>query len=208
MKNVVLLSVLLGYGLFTAERAQAIAEVRAHYGLAKGSPDAYNKGYFDFQDGPKLEEQKVLGADALIMLPAFPLGFGLRFEGMEEKRSQFGQKVQMDLARLAVLVNYRLIDTLFFAGPIASYGINHRLEFAIPTEPEKISSDSSSSYSIGIEGGVKLLLARIGAEVGYQSLKFKSLKELDGTPWDKNGLAIGEIDLSGVYYKLLVGVGF
>jgi hypothetical protein len=208
MQRNLLFPVLVLSLLAWAVPGHALFEVRAHYGAGKGSPDAYNSAYFDQQDGPELGETKVLGADVLVSPPMLGLGLGLRFEGMTEEASAFAEDVEVAITRLSLLANYRLVDTLMYFGPIVSVGLSHKFEVLIPTGPDTISSDGATSFSAGVEGGVKLGLFRVGAEVGYQMLKFKDLTEADGSPWTKNGQTISEFDLSGMYYKVILGVGF
>lgn len=193
---------------FMAVPSHAILEARIHYGAGQGSPDEYNSAYFKFQDGPELDQQKVLGADLIFSPPMLNWGLGVRFEGMQEKGTEFNEKVEMDITRTSIIVNHRIVNTLLYFGPIVTYGVDHKFAMAIPTDPNKISSGDASSYSAGVEGGGKLGLFTLGAEVGYQSLKFNKLTESDAGPWTKNGRTIGELDLSGMYYKLLFGVGF
>lgn len=183
-------------------------EVRGGIGSNAGSGDDYNKAYYNFQDGPEMSKQDTITIDAIVKIPMIPIGFGLRHEGFTEERSAFAEDMNLKAKRVSLLFNYRFIDTLFYAGAIGSYGISHDLTLAIPTDPEKITSDSAKSYSIGVEGGLKLGLFRIGAELGQQSLVFDNLKAIDGLVPNKNGLNINEIDMSGMYYKLMIGVGF
>ena len=61
MKYFFATTIIFASAFFFTEQATAIVEIRAHYGLLKGSPDAYNSAYYDFQDGPKLEEIFLLG---------------------------------------------------------------------------------------------------------------------------------------------------
>lgn len=201
-------AVTIGILFLFAQHGHALVEVRAHYGLGTTPAEEYNAAYFKLQDGPELTGAKVLGVDLLVSPPMFNLGIGLRVEAAKEEDSAFATDVKMAYTRTSLLLNYRLIDTLFFAGPIASVGLKHRFEMAIPTDPEKISSESATSYSLGFEGGAQLGIILIGAEVGYQSLKFKSFKEIDGSPWDNNGITISQLDMSGMYYKVMLGVGF
>ena len=55
--------------------------------------------------------------------------------------------------------------------------------------------DANLNYSLGLEGGVNLGLFHVGAEVGKFFGKFTHAGFTD-------------FDASGVYYKVLVGVGF
>ena len=58
--------------------------------------------------------------------------------------------------------------------------------------------DSSLTYSVGVEGGVSFGLIMVGAELGYLSANLE----------DADNLGNVDADLSGIYAKALVGVGF
>jgi hypothetical protein len=57
----------------------------------------------------------------------------------------------------------------------------------------------SLSYGAGLEAGVKLSRFLVGAETGYQSLKFQS---------SGNSNTGAKVDLSGFYGKVMVGLSF
>ncbi|MFP5386587.1 MAG: hypothetical protein ACLGHN_10940 [Bacteriovoracia bacterium] len=194
--------------LLTSFSAFALVEVRGHFGAGNGSPDDYNKAYHSFQDGPKLDQQKYLGWDAIVKAPLFPIGVGLRYETLGEERSEFAEKAELDASRFSLVLNYRFIDTLIYAGVLGTYGLSHDLTLNIPTDPNKITSESAKSYSLGIEGGVKLGFFRLGAEVGQMFMTFDDLEDSTGVRPSNNSVSIKEIDLSGTYYKIMVGVGF
>lgn len=200
---------LLSVSLFSLTSAHAlIGDVRLNYGTTSGEPDDYNKAYFNFQDGPKIDSQTYLGLDAIAMLPAIPIGFGLRYEVTGDEDTLLADKIDYAIKRLALVVNYRIINTLFYVGPIATYGLSHDLKFAIPTDPDVIKSKGDSSYSIGAEAGVKFGILRFGAELGYMSLVFDELTDSTGVVPNKNGLNVKELDFSGTYFKAHLGVGF
>ncbi len=185
-----------------------IGDVRLNYGTTSGKPSDYNKAYFNFQDGPKIDSQTYIGIDAIAMLPAIPFGFGLRYEATGDKDTYLGNKIDYVIKRVALVVNYRIIDTLFYVGPIATYGLSHDLHFAIPTDPDVFKSKGDSSYSIGAEAGLKFGMLRLGAEVGYMSLVFDKLTDINGAAITNNGLAVKKLDFSGSYFKAHLGVGF
>lgn len=208
MKNIFQAKLLGFLFLLLSGTAHSIVELRGHFGAVNGSPDDFNKAYHSFQDGPELTKQKTLGFDAIVKAPLFPLGVGLRYETLEEEKSEFNEKAELEASRFSLLLNYRFIDTLLYAGVLGTFGISHDMTLNIPTDPEKITSDSATSYSLGVEGGVKLGLFRVGAEVGQMFMTFDDLKNNAGVTPVKNGRSISEIDLSGLYYKIVVGVGF
>lgn len=185
-----------------------LGEVRANYGETSGKPDDYNKAYFNFQDGPEISKQRYLGVDAIAMLPVIPFGFGLRYEKTGEDKTQFAERVDYTLSRLALVLNYRILNTLFYLGPIATYGLDHELEFKIPTDLNEFKAGKAKSYSIGVEGGMKLGIFRFGLEVGQMTFIFDDVKDMSGAVPNKNGLNVSELDFGGFYYKAQVGIGF
>jgi hypothetical protein len=185
-----------------------LGDFRLTYGSTSGAPEDYNKAYYDFADGPKISSQNYLGADAILMLPLVPFGFGLRYEAAKQDLTEFAEKTEYAIDRTSIVLNYRLINTGIYVGPIATYGISHRLAFAIPTDPEVITAGKSQSYSVGLEAGVKLGLFRLGFEAGQMTMIFSDLRDSGGAIPNKNGLDINELNFSGSYYKAHFGFGF
>lgn len=185
-----------------------LGEVRLSYGNTNGAPSEYNNAYFKFQDGPEIYQQTYTGIDAIVMLPLIPLGFGLRYESASKSETKYNEKVDYTINRTAVLVNYRIIDKKFYVGPIVSYGLAQNLSFKLPLDPDEFKAGSSSSYSYGIEGGIKFGFVRVGAEAGVSSLVFSDLKDKDRLVPKKNGLDITQLNFGGTYYRLHLGVGF
>jgi len=209
MKKFIRPLVLIGLVLFQVHSAHALlGEVRVTYGDVSGKPDDYNKAYFNFQDGPEITKQSYLGADAIAMLPVIPFGFGLRYEKTGDDLTQFAERVDYTIDRLALVLNYRIINTLFYVGPIATYGLSHELDFKIPTDLNELKAGKSKSYSVGLEGGVKLAIFRFGVEVGQMTMTFDDIKDINGVAQTKNGLAVSKLDFGGTYYKAVVGIGF
>ena len=66
-----------------------------------------------------------LGVDAIIKLPLFPMGFGIRTEDMKLSASTSSIGAEIKYTRTAILINYRFIDTIIHFGPIASFGVSH-----------------------------------------------------------------------------------
>ena len=207
MKKLFILAI-VAMGLMAEPAHALLGEVRLTSGNTKGSADDYNKAYYDFADGPQIDSQNYLGADAILMLPMVPVGIGLRYEGAKYDETAFAENVKFAVTRTALLVNYRIINTGVYLGPIVSYGLSHSLTFDIPLSPESWTAGKSESSSIGLEAGVKLGLFRIGAEVGQETFKFTDVRDNTGAIPNKNGLNIDNLDFSGSYYKIHVGLGF
>jgi len=195
--------------LFVSSAAHALlGEVRLNYGSTGGEPSEYNNAYYNFQDGPQIKQQTYTGLDAILMLPMMPLGFGLRYENAGKSETLFNEQIDYAITRVALIVNYRIIDTGFYVGPIVTYGLSQSLSFKLPLAPDEFKAGNQSSYSYGVEGGLKLGLFRLGLETGIMSLTFNDLKDLGGAIPNKNGLNISQLNFGGSYYKLHIGLGF
>lgn len=146
-----------------------------------------------------------LGLDALVSLPMIPVGFGVRMEDMKLSASASGVDAEVKYNRTALLINYRLIDTIVHFGPIASIGLSHSGSMSIKengTSRVDLSAGSLSSSSLGLELLVKPLIVipiTVGAEAGYMSFKWGQVTNtVDNTQKD--------IDLSGSYIKVFLGI--
>lgn len=189
--------------------AFALFEVRVHYGLAtpKQSISELCGSCANPTASPDIPVNYGIGADALIKVPLFTHGFGLgiRYENLGFTANTDTISSKASMTRTAVLINYRLIDTLVFLGPIASFGLSHSGNFSITESGTKIADftgGSISSYSVGIEAGVKLIAFNIGAEVGYIDEKWKGATSQLGSG------STNDINLSGNYGKIHLGFSF
>jgi len=104
------------------------------------------------------------------------------------------------------LGNYRIIDTILWAGPIVSIGILHDLNFDFESDvlPNyKIEGFDALSFSVGAEAGVTLGIFLIGAEAGYLYWNYTNLEgEGGGDP------PFSALNLSGPYAKIHIGLDF
>jgi len=186
----------------------AIFEARASYGLLTSKQDLSDicQGSCTTpSNAPAIVPTAGFGVDAIVKLPLIPIGFGLRYENMGLKADTSSIAAKIDYTRTAVLVNYRLIDTIVHFGPIASYGVSHSGTVSISeggTSKVDLSSSSATSYSVGLELEVKPLIVVpivVGAEAGYMGLKWNNVTNtIDSTKKD--------IDLSGTYIKIFLGL--
>ncbi|MGZ3723539.1 MAG: hypothetical protein ACXVA9_11440 [Bdellovibrionales bacterium] len=210
--------ILLSLIAFMISPAHALIDVRLGYGQNLGDPKQLNAEMDHYVSGASAVKSMVgLNADVLVMLPLVPIGFGLRYESLSDSKSSgylggsLDSKIKFD--RLALLLNYRIIDTIAYFGPIATYGLMNTAKFSndcngcsatIHTDGK---AGSASSYSLGVEGGLKLPLFRVGAELGYASFIGKDY-DSNGTVYQDYTGSNLKIDLTGVYCKILLGVGF
>lgn len=194
--------------LLAAPSANALVEARLHYGMLSATPKKMNDSLVE-SGLPKVGLLTGIGFDGLVNLPAVPIGFGLRYESQSFKASGTvsgnSTTYNVGFTRMALLLNYRLINTLVFLGPIASFGITNSSYYKIDITGfgnSEYKSSSGTTISVGVEGGAKLGLFLIGAELGYLSGDFGTPAKADGEKLD------GKLDLSGIYAKAHIGVGF
>lgn len=186
----------------------ALFEVRGTLGATQAKPNIQDICSGSCTDPSSVGDTTYvpgLGVDAIIKLPLIPFGFGLRYEGIKLKGDTASATTEIKYSRTAVLVNYRLIDTIVHFGPIASYGISHTGSLSISegsTTKVDLSPTSVSSYSIGLELEVKPLIVVpliVGAEAGYMGHKWNGVTNtIDSSKKD--------VDLSGTYIKIFLGL--
>ncbi|MEY4617576.1 MAG: hypothetical protein RJB66_2536 [Pseudomonadota bacterium] len=189
--------------LFFAQPSMALFEVRAGYGVLASKPDL--TGYYSGASSnvPSAAPNAGLTLDAVFTIPLVGLGAGLRMENMNIKYDSDALSVQNQLTRNALIVNYRLINTLIYLGPIFTYGINHTNKIKMSsggTDISDISSNKVSSYTLGLEAGASLLGLMVGAEAGTMMMNYKNAHDgITGITRD--------LDMSGNYLKVFVGFG-
>ena len=185
--------------------AQAdLIELRVGVGLNASDPSALND-QLQREGGSSLDLDSAdnFNIDALVNIPLLPIGFGLRYEILSQDKSSvlngISSSYDLDVKDISLLVNWRIIDTLVYVGPIISIGIpsaDFKLSSASENINESLSGDNLS-FSLGAEAGVKLKGFILGAEAGYKSLKIEAPSSLTFQP---------DINLSGFYGKVLVGI--
>lgn len=189
--------------------SNAIFEARLTYG-ALTSKDAISDacngtGLCGGGSIPAMVPLGGMGADAIFSPPLTDFGFGLRYEKLDLSATSGGLEGQLNMTRTAAVVNYRLFNTIVHLGPIFTYGISHSGSMAMKLNGGGImdyTGSKATSYSLGFEVGVKPLIVipiKIGAEAGYQATKFEGMS-------DSLGGANRDVDLSGTYMKLFLGL--
>lgn len=218
MKNWILVLLALACG-----QAYAGLEFRAHYGQMTGKPDSFNKDMeTNITNAPDLGAQNPMGADALYVVPILGVAAGIRFETMSEKSGGDGtisgfpvhSDAEFKASRLSLLGGYRLLNNpLLFLGVLGHYGISQKAEVTQKLTGT-VTSDTSytgtvdSSFGVGVEGGVTIGMLLVGAEVGWTSFKAKNFKASDGSYLEDINDKRTEIDLTGTYWKILLGATF
>jgi len=186
----------------------ALFEVRGTLGATQAKPDLPSICGSSCANPNSLGDTTYVpgvGVDAILKLPLIPFGFGIRYEGIKLKGDTAIATTEIKYSRTAVLINYRLIDTIVHFGPIASYGISHTGSLNISeggSTRVDMSPTTASSYSIGLEVEVKPLIVVpliVGAEAGYMSHKWTDVTNtIDNSKKD--------VDLSGTYIKVFLGL--
>lgn len=183
--------------------AQAgILELRGGVGLTAPDDDTFeDRGNAVPNNGIQLDEFDVYNADIFFNLPAIPLGVGVRQEWIDVDEDSNGSELDLEATNLSLLVDIRIIDSAFYIGPI--FGVGHpSADLNYKTGTFTLDKDLDAddlSYTAGLEAGVILGHFLIGAEGGYQSIKFESTDD---------PTVNASLDLSGVYGKVMVGLTF
>ena len=180
-----------------------LIELRAGVGLNAANPNAFQDRVKAISGSDlKANEFDNFNADLFLNLPG-PFGVGLRHEWINGDKSSNGSDWKLRAKNFSVLADWRLIDTVFYLGPIVSIGYpNANVKFNSGSIHSSNDVHSGQpSYGLGAEAGVKLAGFLVGAEAGYQSLKFN---KVSGT----NNNIDAKVDLSGFYGKVMIGLAF
>ena len=191
--------------IFCINSAHALVEARLSYGLLGSKPDLASV-YKGTTAVPAIVPNLGLGVDAIFVVPIIGLGGGLRYENLGFTASSNGLEYKSQITRTSLIVNFRLINTIMYLGPIATLGLSHSNNIKWTDSNTGLSADlspdSAGSYSVGLEAGIGLLGFIIGAEAGYQNLKWNSLKDSKGVI-----TSTPDLDMSGTYAKIMFGFG-
>lgn len=191
--------------LLAFNSAHALFEARLTYGVLGSKPDLASI-YNGATAVPAIAPNAGIGFDAIFVVPVVGIGGGLRYENMGFNASSSGLEYKSQVTRTSLIVNYRLIDTVMYLGPIATLGMSHsnNIKWTDSNSGTKadFTPDSASSYSLGLEAGVGLLGFLVGAEAGYQNMKWNRVKDSTGTI-----TSTPDLDMSGTYIKLVLGFG-
>jgi hypothetical protein len=188
--------------LLTLPQAHALIELRATYGVLGSKPDL-SKLYTGTSELPSTVMPTYgPGGDLILFLPLAGIGLGVRYE-------EFGVKASLDNLefvgknrRTAAILAWRWIDTILHIGPIFTFGMSHSGSVGVEQGASKYNwePDSVTSGSAGIEAGLGLGFFIIGAETGYQSLEWKSVKDKNNTSTKTH-----DLNMSGTYVKAYIG---
>lgn len=189
--------------LLTFNSAHALFEARVTYGILASKPDLAAI-YNGTTTVPAVAPNAGIGFDAIFIVPIVGIGGGLRYENLGFNASSGSLEYKSQVTRTSIIANYRLINTVLYLGPIATLGMTHTnsMKWTEGANKTDFSPDSATSYSLGLEAGAGLLGFIIGAEAGYQNMKWNRVKDSTGT-----FAGTPDLDMSGTYMKVVLGFG-
>jgi hypothetical protein len=209
MKKLLLISVYI-FPFF----ANALLEMKVGYQMQSGAPSVYNDllNSACLNCGTKAPPLSGYGFDLVIKIPKIPFGFGIRYDEFQQKTELLSViKLTQKFSATSLLLNYRFIDKLIFVGPIVTYGIYNQstLKYELNgVEQFMGTATSATSYTAGVESGVKLGLLRISSEVGYGSYVATDIKNSSNAFLSSGEYYSNKIAYNGPYGRLQLGFGF
>ena len=175
------------------------------------------------KNAPDLDAPTGYGADLMLAPEKMALVTGVRYETFGFKKSgpasisgtAVTTSTELKGSRATALVGYRFLSTpKAYGGVLAHYGLAQKLKYTMSSVNGGGATSVSSyefkmdpSYGLAVEGGSRFGRVLIGGEVGYTIFKAKYASDDIGVVLDKNLNAV-KLDLSGTYFKLLIGARF
>ncbi len=193
---------------FHLTSAHALIELKGGYSFIETSPTDINNLN---STAPKTGTLNAVSVDAMATVPMMPVGLGVRYESISAKNTKSSNDSSVNWSRVSILVNKRLVDTGLYFGPIATIGVSN--DFKSHSNISGVGTDYTAngpiSETLGLEAGAKLAIFRVGAEAGYMYAPLGKLKNSTSktTSLTTSG-AEAKADMSGPYFRLLVGLGF
>ena len=198
-----LIAIIAGVSSF-ALPAQAILELRGGYVSDQVDASDINS---KFSANPSLKTMTGFNADAILSLPLMPIGFGVRYEQLEDKESNSAASFDATLKRVSLILNKRFIDTFGYLGVIGTIGVSNDFQYKFTYAGATTTTKATGlSGTLGVEGGVKLGFFLLGAEVGYLYAPLSKLQE-NGQDYTTGGHTVSA-KLDGVYARGSVGFSF
>ncbi len=199
---------------FSAIQAQAIVDLRFHYGPWSGKPKKFNQSWQEDPavSHPEISGPNVMGADLILDPPMVPFVLGARYEIFDVKENFTAAGVpgtsKIEANRLSALFGFRFINTkIAYIGLLGHYGLKNELNYTVTSGiAVEYKEKMEPSYGVGIEAGTKLLGVMIGLEAGYTQFKAKSATDPNGDVFTNSAGEIVPLDFSGPYFKALLGI--
>ena len=198
----ILSSLIIILSLLSTAPVFALIELRGAYQLNNTS------GVKDNNDNvPNMKTPAGLSADVVAVF----LGFvgGLRYERLTERKTAGNFDYDANFTRTSLVAGYRILDTGWYLGPIATLGLSSKLDYVMNNGSRiAMKSANKSNYSVGVEGGFQALGYLVGAEIGYLSAKLGDMEnKATGGAYTSNGQVV-TADMSGVYTRIVAGFTF
>jgi hypothetical protein len=190
--------------VFCAATARAgILDIRGGVGRSAANVDSFdNQAQAANGNGIDANDFQTYNADIFFNFPVIPIGVGIRNEWFNLNQGNGGNELDLKATNLSLLVDFRLINTsAFYLGPIVAIGHpSAKVNFKTSAVTmDKHINGGDVSYAGALEAGVYLGHFLIGAEAGYQNIKFEG---------DTSQGTTAKFDASGVYGKLMAGLTF
>lgn len=208
--------------VFHCAFAAAELEIKAHYGMLNGKPTDWNEDIETVYVGnPDVSNVGMLGADVVYAIPILPFSFGIRYEMLMFKKNgpvtvatlPLDAKTELTGNRISLLGGMRLIETpIGYLGLLAHYAIQQKMQYNIDLcsggacSDNKYTGTMDPSFGIGADAAVTLGSFLVGAEVGYTLFKAKGMKDEDGDYLNGSDGKKIPFDLSGTYFKVMLGL--
>lgn len=205
---------LIGFFLFLPSLAvaQSAFELRSPIGAAFVKPSALN----DAQPSSlKILYSGNFGADFLVDFES--IGVGIRFDSISAVRADGGQKdgdaIEVSSRLFSLLGRKRWqIDELRYVavnGSAAFYAPSVVNTHGAPGSPwVQYKNENLGYFSVAGEGGWIWNPFVVAAEVGYQYVVLKDLKTDKGVQLANAGGQPIDVDMSGPYLKVILGLRF
>jgi hypothetical protein len=189
---------------FCAATARAgLIDIRGGVGRSSANMDSFDdQAKAANGNGIDANDFQTYNADIFFNLPALPLGVGVRHEWFNLNEGNGGSDLDLKATNLSLLVDLRIIDSnVFYIGPIVAIGHpSAKVNFhSGAVTMDKHINGNSVSYAGGLEAGVYLGPVLLGAETGYQNIKFEGSNSQGNT---------AKFNASGFYGKAMVGLTF
>ena len=194
--------------LLPTSNAHALIELKGGYSFVMSNPNDINAVN---PAAPKTGTLNALSVDAMASVPMMPVGLGVRYETITAKNTKTTNDSSVNWTRVSILVNKRLVDTGLYFGPIATIGVSNDFKYHsnIAGTGTDYTAKANISETLGLEAGAKIAIFRVGAEAGYMYAPLGKLKNTTtGADAVTSSGASVSADMSGPYFRLLVGLGF
>lgn len=189
---------------------QATVDFRLNLGRTFSNPDSLNEG---LSERLHISGLSNIGFDLLINPLFLPggLGFGMRFDSFQTAQKDGNDEFSYSGSSFSMLVNYRLINTGFYAGPLIGIGVGNsaKVETVFGSAPKTTyEAGKIRNISFGVEGGARVTSLVFGGEFGYQYYNVKNFMDGNANYLTNSMGTPKEGDLSGLYMKISCGFSF